>query len=1406
MSDEVTPQTEQAAPAPRPHRPTARQRLWRRRVRRYTKRAIIAGVALIAAALVSFVTVDLGPTLKARAEQAFAAQIERPVHIGSLGTYLLPGRFLIEDLVIDGLEPGDRPFFQSDRIVISTSWLALLRGEVLIDAVDMGNWRMLVENFPDGRHNFPRFAGGTDDEKPSEPRSDGTGSTEPTAQVASAADADGRRKGDDEARRFVTTVQYLRAHDGEFIYEDHGAPWSVTARNIDLIITKLTDYGGQVSFSGGTVQIGSFEEMTADMEATYALDGGLVDLTRIDLTMDGFTSALTGDVDLLNWPEQTYRIVESEIDLPTMKAIFFADDDFTVTGEASFTGTWHLFDGGRELTGSFQSDNATLNTLAFPRLDGSLIWTRDRFEVTDLTSGFYGGNLHLDYGMGPLGAPAPGAHTFDVEYTDVEITELFEALEVAGVRPDGRASGATRLRWPMGTVERQLEGNGQIRIAPPVGAALLARGAVSRPRPFTPHTETAFAPADRPWGFPVGGELTFDLSPEWIELGPGRLATPLTTVSFEGRTAYGERSRIPFHVTSIDWQESDRLMAAILTAVGNPTRDIAVGGRGELDGVMLGEFAAPRIEARFDGDQITAWNVVWGSGKGEIAVENAYLEVVDGIFENGPAQLLVDGRFALRSPRRDGGEEINARFGMAGFPAERVRRAFGLRGYEINGPLTGEVRLDGQYRRPFGIGRMTLASPVAYGEPFDSATAGLRFEGDGVRVEGLEARKGPGAVTGAAFIRWDGTYSINADGRDLALGMIDAVTDPRIPVEGRLQFTATGVGAFEDPRYEVRGTIADLVVSGEVVGQVTGRADVRSGVLGLEVEAASSRLAVSGSGRVELTPAADADLLFRFTNTTLDPYVRAFQPDLPTGTAAVVSGTLHAVGPVRNVEELVVEATVEQLDLSLFDYAVRNDGPVQVALDRNVIRIDRMQLAGEGTALDLTGQVGLNDEQVALSATGDASLGILQGFFPDIRSSGDAELEASITGTFRMPVITGEAAVDGGRLRHLALPHSVENVNGRVVFEPGGVRFDDLVGELGDGPLRFGGRLGLRGYELGELNISAVGTEMRLRYPEGVRSLVDAELTLRGQMTDQVLTGTINVRDAVWLELFEPSTGLLDFAPDDLSPARPSVEPAIPLRFDVRIVAPSSLRISDNAARIVSSAELTLGGTFDQPVLFGNAEIEQGEVFFEGNRYRVTRGSIGFANPTEIEPFFDIEAETDVRVPGQTYRVTLGVTGTMDQLGFDLSSDPPLQEFEILSMLLGDVRDPQAAELRTLRAREASRQELFQAGAARLLTSPLSSGVGRVVEESFGVDTFEITPALGDPSAQQSTQLLPTARLLIGQRISQRAHVTFSRALTGSTQDLIVVLEYDQSDRLSWILSQNEDRTYALDFRVRHSF
>ena len=1371
-----------AQPAPKPPPKTARQAWlssWTRwRPRRYPRRSIAATAVLAAAALVGLITVDLGPAVRARAEQALGAYLKREVSIGRIGIRLLRGRFVVEDLTIGGLDPGDRPFLAAGEINLSVRWSALLHGEFLADTVSMRDWRMLAESFPDGRQSFPAFVRRTD--------------APPEADTAAG-------------RRFVATLQYLNASRGEFRYEDHGSNWSVDLPDMAFTITKILDYRGHVASSGGILQIADFKPMWIDLDTDFLIDGADVELTRIDLLTDGATTRLEGEVDLSNFPEMSYSL-ESDIDLARMREIFFARDGFTAAGFSHFSGTFHKFKGGHNLRGSFTSDEAGLDQLRFPALAGDLTWRHDRFEVRNTEAAPYGGKAAFDFTMAPLGAGEPGQAAFDIRYAGIGLAALARDLEVRGIQPAARASGRNRLDWPIGRFA-DFRGEGAVRLDPPAGVRLAgpepdpgAAAAVAGRRGQPPDLTTRT--------FELGGRVAYRATREELVLEHGELATPSTHVSFGGRTAWGRESRVPFRVSSSNWQESDRLMAAVMTAVGTPTDPFAVDGYGTLDGVFLGDLASPRIEATFAGEDIRAWNVDWGAGRGEFLVENSYLDIVEGEFRRGAGALGIDGQFSLSRPRRDGGEEMNAVVRLESFPAAGIRAAFGLtEGYLIDGPVTGEMRLYGPYQRLLGLGRLRLDRPTAYGEPFDSAAADLRFEGTGVRLNGLDIRKGPGTATGAAFIEWDGSYSFNLDARDVDIASLAFVPDLPQPPSGAIAGVASGVGFLDNPRYAIRATISDLHIGDEEVGHITGRLNVRDRELRLDLEGASSTVAFSAAGTVNLSGEHDADLSLRVADWSPDPYVRMFVPEWPRYTRAVLSGALDVVGPLRNLDRLDATAAIQRMDASLLDYEIRNDGPIRLTLDRRVIGVDRLRLAGPGTALDLSGAVDLAADEVSVGVDGNANLDILQGMFRNLRGSGSAVVDAEIVGTVRQPVLTGEAVVRNGRIRHISLPHALEEINGRMVFERGGVRFDELIASMGSGPVRLGGRAGIDGFSLGDLEITAAGRDLQLRFPEGFRSNVDADLMLRGSPERPVLGGVVNVRDAVLLSGFDDaSAGLLGVGAAEAGRA-PGAGSGPALGFDIRIEAPSSLRIDNRLARIVSSAELSLQGTFDRPVLLGAIDLERGTAFFEGNRYRLNHGTIGFANLTRIEPFVDIEVETDVRVPGRTYRVTVRATGTPDGLVPTVSSDPPLPEADIVSLLLGDIRDPLSADLRAARAPELAQQQRLQAGAARLLTSPLSSSVGRVVQDSFGVDTFQITPSLGgDASSRHSAELNPTALMLIGKRISDRTHVTLSRAISGTNRDLIVVIEHDQSDRLTWILSQNEDRTYALDFRVRHAF
>ena len=115
-----------------------------------------------------------------------------------------------------------------------------------------------------------------------------------------------------------------------------------------------------------------------------------------------------------------------------------------------------------------------------------------------------------------------------------------------------------------------------------------------------------------------------------------------------------------------------------------------------------------------------------------------------------------------------------------------LRHAFQLFDYPVGGRVTGEFHLYGKYETPFGFGRLQIDDGVAYDEPFERATASLRFEGAGVRLDGIEASKSGGRMTGAAYVGWEGTYSFNFTGRRVPVESVYALTFPQAPLTGQL--------------------------------------------------------------------------------------------------------------------------------------------------------------------------------------------------------------------------------------------------------------------------------------------------------------------------------------------------------------------------------------------------------------------------------------------------------------------------------------------------------------------------------------------------------------------------------------------------------------------------------------------
>src|SRR5262249_9757685 len=153
--------------------------------------ALAVVAAILAVALVTTLTVDLGPAARKAAERLGTNAWKRPIHIGRLSIRLIGGHVVVDDFSIEGLVPTDRPCVTAEHLEVALDWSTLSQRahpalpEITIRSVEMSDWQMLVEKWED-RTNFPKI---TNNDQPGGPK------------------------------RFTTTLKYLRVFRGQFTYE-----------------------------------------------------------------------------------------------------------------------------------------------------------------------------------------------------------------------------------------------------------------------------------------------------------------------------------------------------------------------------------------------------------------------------------------------------------------------------------------------------------------------------------------------------------------------------------------------------------------------------------------------------------------------------------------------------------------------------------------------------------------------------------------------------------------------------------------------------------------------------------------------------------------------------------------------------------------------------------------------------------------------------------------------------------------------------------------------------------------------------------------------------------------------------------------------------------------------------------
>jgi translocation and assembly module TamB len=1152
----------------------------------------------------------------------------------------------------------------------------------------------------------------------------------------------------------------LVIEDGQILLDHQRVPLDLDLPGFRGRLEEGATHGlaGRVSFGPGEARFGTAPPMEVATEMDLRLDGTILRVSGARIRTQGADLAYRGQLQLAPRPVGGLAI-EGPIDLGFLER-HVVRTEMGLDGDAHFAGSAFIEGSRLRIQGHLAGEDGAFDGVAVPRFGGDVSFDERGLRFTRLSLQTLGGDGLVDLEV----PPGRGTARLRAELRGVDAEELFSAVfDIGAAGVDAGASGPVELAWPRGRIGR-LSGRADLDLLPRADGRT-----------------------------PLTGRFEWRAEDGVQTIEHADLRTPHTQLRLAGRIQRDRTTDLAVDGESRDLAAADQLGARLRRALGTPSAQPAgFGGAGRFQGRWRGSLSFPRFEGRFDGQDVSYLGVAWGRAEWAGSATPEEVRLGSLVVRRPGAEMWLDGR--METGFLGEKDALDLRIRLRGWPAADLVQALRW-DVSVSGPVQGEAEVSGRRSAPVGDVRLAVPEGIYAGVPFTDLSLEAALIGGSTQVRVGSARVGGGRITFRGTVSDDGLYDATAEATDVEL----ADLFPGVPAErrpgGRLSGGAVLQGSADRPRLQAHATSPRLFLGDEGVGALEARLrGTGNGALQLSASCRSPRVEVALEGAIGAQAPYDATLSLSTRETSIDPFLRLLAPRLPANVGLVVGGQVSVRGPLREPRALAVEAAVSDLTLQLPDYPVRNRQPLTMALREGSLSVQELHLSGEGTDLAVAGEAAvLGDGPLELTVRGAADLRVLSLVTPDLRGRGAAFLTLAVGGRRDAPVAEGTLTVEGGALRARGFPHGVEDLRGSVRFTQEAAHFEGVTGMLGGGALSLEGQAAYGEGRLRSFDVVASGRSIGLRYPQGLRSLLDAELRFFGDSTQQWLTGEVEVRQASWTRRY-------DLASELLAEARPpdaSASLGGGLQYDVKVEAPGTLRLDNNLGSLQARADLRLLGTYGAPVVLGRAEVDRGRVYFQGNTYVIRRGTIDFVNPRRTDPLFDIEAETRI----QSYRITLRLTGTLERVYPTLTADPYLSSVAILSLLAGADEATVAALDASPSQRDRAQTQLAVTGAATLAAGRISEEVGleREAERLFGLNRFSI-----DPSAVRGDVTNPSARLTVGKRLTPDVNILYSTALRG-TEGQLISLEYTLSDRLSVLLTRAEPGGFGFDVRLRQS-
>ncbi len=393
--------------------------------------------------------------------------------------------------------------------------------------------------------------------------------------------------------------------------------------------------------------------------------------------------------------------------------------------------------------------------------------------------------------------------------------------------------------------------------------------------------------------------------------------------------------------------------------------------------------------------------------------------------------------------------------------------------------------------------------------------------------------------------------------------------------------------------------------------------------------------------------------------------------------------------------------------------------------------------------------------------------------------AGELGLDLRVTGPVSHPQLRGNFVLNQGQAALPSLGVRIDQVKVLGEVAPDAVRIVELSARSGDGRLTGSGALTLRDALPQRFTLSIVADRWPAIRTPRYQVTLDGQLDGEGSLSHPRVTGKLRIPAAT----LRPDLAVLSARPvqrdptiivlsadrdlteassdstptNDIASGLPESPVSENLTLDVVVLLPRNTWIKHQDADVELAGEVNVTKSANgKAKLVGTINIVRGWLNLRGRRFTLTKGQVVFTGGEDMNPTLDIIARHQLA----GYVVEAVVGGTVEKPALTLRSEPPLEQADILALLLFGKPVNQLAQ---------GEKTDFQRQALQLTGGYVAARIAESVSHALGLEQ------LGFDLSQVD---LTGGRIGFGRYLGPNTYIAASQDFAGKTGHQVTVDYY----------------------------